>query len=212
MLQAVLAAIIAEEWALQHSAMAPPSSPLLIELSPFARELSHRTLAWLQAPPPATYHEMLPLFARIHTECNGLMTSFVTDCKVSKASLPLMSPDYDATGMKEGSFSLEDARAIVGREFTRLKDSLGRTKKRELAHLADKRKSVEASINRYEEIKEQNDVRVAAAFAAAFVALKTTPDKVTPLVKGVMNGIKVCASHFCFLFYLYIQLIFVPST
>jgi TATA-binding protein-associated factor len=32
---------------------------------------------------------------------------------------------------------------------------------------------------------------VCAAFAAAYVALKNTPDKVSPIVKGVMNGIKV---------------------
>ena len=41
------------------------------------------------------------------------------------------------------------------------------------------------------EVKAQYDVRVAAAFAAAFIALRGTPDKVSLIVKGIMNSIKV---------------------
>jgi TATA-binding protein-associated factor len=75
--------------------------------------------------------------------------------------------------------------------YTKLKDSLGRTKKRELSVMGEKRSNIVASIERYKEVKAQYDIRVSAAFAAAFVAFRRTPDKVSPVVKGIMNGIKV---------------------
>ena len=74
-----------------------------------------------------------------------------------------------------------------------MKDSLGRTKKREVANIKDKRSKIVGNIERYIEVKAQYDTRVSAAFAAAFIALKGTPDKVSPIVKGIMNSIKVYA-------------------
>ena len=69
---------------------------------------------------------------------------------------------------------------------------LGRTKKRELGIISDKRLKVVSSIDHYLEVKVQHDIRVSAACAAAFVAFRGTPDKVSPTVKGIMNSIKVC--------------------
>jgi TATA-binding protein-associated factor len=194
MLQKVLAAIVIEEWAKRYDA--DPSSskrPSLIEVSTLAREMSNRTLAWLQGEPPAAYHEMAFTLARIHGECTNLLQSFAFDCKVPWAEIPTLSTEIDLTGSKQGGFSLASAEATVEGDYTKLKDRLGKTKKRELAVIAEKRKAVVSSIERYKEVKTQHDIRVCAAFAAAYVALKNTPDKVSPIVKGVMNGIKVCS-------------------
>ncbi|TFY76749.1 hypothetical protein EWM64_g7263 [Hericium alpestre] len=190
MLQKVLTAIVTEEWAKLYAAHAPPSSPLLIELSPLAAELCHRTLSWLQSDPPIAYHEMAYTLVHIHNECNNLLQAFAYECKVPWDRIPTLATDIDPTGLKEGGFSLATAESAIGEEYTKLKDSLGRTKKKELIAIGEKRKAVVASIDRYKEVKSQHDIRVSAAFAAAFVALKSTPDKVSPIVKGVMNGIK----------------------
>ena len=61
-----------------------------------------------------------------------------------------------------------------------------------VTHRSSRAWRARANIERYGDVKAQYDVRVSAAFAAAFVALKATPDKVSPIVKGIMNGIKVC--------------------
>jgi Domain of unknown function (DUF3535) len=145
----------------------------------------------LQGEPPAAYHEMAFTLARIHGECTNLLQSFAFDCKVPWAEIPTLSTEIDLTGSKQGGFSLASAEATVEGDYTKLKDRLGKTKKRELAVIAEKRKTVISSIERYKEVKMQHDIRVCAAFAAAYVALKNTPDKVSPIVKGVMNGIKV---------------------
>ncbi|OCH89091.1 SNF2 chromatin remodeling protein [Obba rivulosa] len=190
MLQKFLAAIISEEWAKEYSSRAEPSAPLLIEVSPLAAELSSKTLLWLQNEPPAAYHEMAFTLARLHTECTSLLQSFVFDCKLPQSSIPSLGLEIDITGTRTDCFTIETAQAAVGDMFDKLKDSLGKTKKREVANIKDKRSKIVANIERYIEVKAQYDTRVSAAFSAAFIALKGTPDKVSPIVKGIMNSIK----------------------
>ncbi|KAF8078067.1 SNF2 superfamily chromatin remodeling protein [Lyophyllum atratum] len=189
MLQKFLAAIISEEWAREHDAASPTSTPL-VEKSPLAKELSTKTLAFLQGKAPPSYHEMAFTLSRIHADCVALLQSFSSDCKLPISSIPFLGSEIDITGTQPGRFTVETAQNAVGTMYTKLKDSLGRTKKRELALISEKRNKVVATIDRYIEVKAQHDVRVSAAFAAAYVAFKSTPDKVSPVVKGIMNGIK----------------------
>ncbi|KAH7908585.1 hypothetical protein BJ138DRAFT_1157339 [Hygrophoropsis aurantiaca] len=188
MLQKFLAAIVAEEWARAYD-VASPSSPI-IEKFPLAQELSTRSLAWLQEPPPIAYHEMAFTLHRIHAECYALLHSFASDCKIPISLIPHLGNEIDITGSRPGCFTIETAHEAVGTMYTSLKEKLGRTKKRELAVINEKRQKVVLSIEFYAEAKAQHDTRVSAAFAAAFVSFKSTPDKVSPVVKGIMNGIK----------------------
>lgn len=191
MLQKFLTAVISEEWARAHEATLDPQSPPLMESSLLAKALSTKTLSWLQGKPPPAYHEMAFTLSRIHAECIALLQSFSTDCKLPLSSIPFLGTEIDITGSKAGCFTIDTAQAAVGVMYTRLKDSLGRTKKTELTVIGEKRSKVVTSIERYIEVKALHDIRVSAAFAATFVAFKSTPDKVSPVVKGIMNGIKV---------------------
>jgi TATA-binding protein-associated factor len=190
MLQKVLSAIISEEWARECSAKTHVEPPLLIDTSNLAKEISNKTLTWLQASPPAAYHEMAFALAHIHVDSVSLLRSFATDCKLPISSIPFLGSEIDITGANPDRFTIETAQEAIGSRYTQLKNMLGRTKKKELAVIEEKRSVVAASIERYLEVKTQHEVRVAAAFAAAFVALRSTPDKVSPVVKGIMNGIK----------------------
>ncbi|ESK94301.1 tbp associated factor [Moniliophthora roreri MCA 2997] len=188
MLQKLLSAVIAEEWACEYNKN--PTSSALIDISPLAKELSQKASSFLQATPPAAYHEMAYSLARIHADCIALLHSFSTDCKLPSSSIPTLGSEIDITGSRPGCFTIETAQAAVGLMFTRLKDSLGRAKKKELNAIVEKRVLVVASIDRYNEVKAQNDIRVSATFAAAYVAFRGTPDKFSPIVKGIMNGVK----------------------
>ncbi|KAJ7632150.1 SNF2 superfamily chromatin remodeling protein [Roridomyces roridus] len=188
MLQKFLTAVVSEEWAREHDSVADVAP--LIEKSVMAQTLSAKTLKWLQGAPPPAYHEMTLTLMRIHVDCVALLGSFASDCKLPMSSIPSLGSEIDVTGTKPGCFTIDVAQQAVGQLYNRLKDSLGRTKKKELAVIAEKRVKVVASIERYVDIKAQHDIRVSAAFAAAFVAFKSTPDKVSPVVKGIMNGIK----------------------
>jgi TATA-binding protein-associated factor len=191
MLQKFLTAVIAEEWAKEYMEKSQTKAPLLLESSNLAQEITKRTLAWLQGKPPPAYHEMAFALSRIHADCIALLQMFATDCKLPMSSIPFLGKEIDISGTVPGRFTIETAQNAVGNMYTRLKDSLGRTRKKELAIIAEKRNAILASIDRYNEIKTQHDIRISAAFAAAFVAFKSTPDKVSPVVKGIMNGIKV---------------------
>ncbi|KAG2752077.1 hypothetical protein P692DRAFT_20799116 [Suillus brevipes Sb2] len=188
MLQKFLAALVSEEWARAYETMSP--NTLIIEAFPLAAELSTMCLAWLQSTPPIAYHEMAFTLHRIHSECAALLRCFATDCKIPISLIPHLGDEIDITGTKPNSFTIETAEEAVGPMYMKLKDSLGRTKKRELGVIAEKRQKVVISIEQYSEVKAQHDTRVSAAFAAAFVAFRSTPDKVSPVVKGIMNGIK----------------------
>lgn len=189
MLQKFLSAIISEEWARAYQASNPPGP--ILEHHPLATELSSRALAFLQASPPIAYHEMAFTLHRIHAECYSLLHCFASDCKIPISLIPHLGNEIDITGTRPDCFSIDTAHQAVGSMYTKLKESLGRTKKRELATIAEKRKKVVQSIDHYAEIKAQHDTRVSAAFAAAFVGFRSAPDKVSPVVKGIMNGIKV---------------------
>jgi len=153
MLQKVIAAIVIEEWATHYDAVSSTTTrPPLIEVSTLAREMSNRTLAWLQSEPPAAYHEMAYTLARIHGECTNLLHSFAFECKIPWTEVPTLGTEIDLTGSKQGGFSLASAEAAVERDYNQLKDRVGKAKKRELAVIAEKRKTVISSIERYKEV------------------------------------------------------------
>lgn len=191
MLQKFLSALIAEEWAREHDLTSSFSASPLIETSALAKLVSAKTLSWLQGNPPSAYHEMAVNITRIRVDCTALLQSFSIDCKLPMSSIPSLGTEIDISGTRTGCFTIETAQTAVGTIFNSLKDSLGRTKKKELVLIAERRSKIVASIERYTELKAQYDFRVSAAFAAAFVAFRSMPDKVSPVVKGIMNGIKV---------------------
>ncbi|KAF8558525.1 hypothetical protein OG21DRAFT_1504270 [Imleria badia] len=188
MLQKFLTAVVAEEWARAYDMSSPPGP--ILDTFPLAGELSTRALAFLQGPPPTAYHEMAFTLHRIHAECYSLLHCFSSDCKIPISLIPHLGNEIDVTGTRPECFTIDTAHEAVGAMYTKLKDSLGRTKKRELGVIAEKRRKVVQSIEHYGEVKAQHDTRVSAAFAAAFVAFRSTPDKVSPVVKGIMNGVK----------------------
>lgn len=190
MLQKFLGAIVSEEWARGYEQLVTVATPLS-SISTLAKEISQKTLAWLQGNPPPAYHEMAYALSRLHADCIALLQLFNTECKLPMSSIPFLGNEVDITGTRQGCFTIETAQQTVNSHFARLRDSLGRTRKKEQASISEKRTTVVATIERYLEIKTHNDIRVSAVFAAAFVSFKDMPDKVSPVVKGIMNGIKV---------------------
>ncbi|KAF9019159.1 hypothetical protein BDZ89DRAFT_1139528 [Hymenopellis radicata] len=162
-LQKFLGAVVAEEWAHDYERMSP-SGPPLDEKSALAKEVSVKTLAWLQGPAPV-----------------------MTDCKLPMSSIPFLGTEIDVTGTNPEAFTIETAQAACGPMFTRPKESLGRTKKRELAAISEKRVAIMANIDRYNEVKAQHDTRVSAAFAAAFVAFRVRLTMSFTLSRGIKN-------------------------
>ena len=197
MLQKMLSGMIIEEWARATEAQSSESRPLL-ETSPLAAELGQNMLALLEgtAASPKSYFEMGPPLARLMAECTALMQGFVTQCKVAREKVPAVPQQVDIdTSAGADTFTIETARTIVNTTFAKTKEILGRTKKKEVAVLEERRKKIVESIAAYDELAAQHDFRIAAAYAAAVIALHLTPTQLSPIIKGLMNGIKV--SYLC---------------
>lgn len=168
---------------------------MLVKELNLALDISSEILNFLQSEPPTAYREMALSLAHILGECTALLQAFLHVCKVPAKLVPQLGTAMDVKGIQEGAFTIEMAQRDVGPVFTRLKESLGRTEKKELITQHDKKLGLEASILHYRDVKNQHDIRVSAAFVSAFVALKVVPEKVSPIVKGIMNGVKVIDSQ-----------------
>jgi len=190
MLQRLLTATIIEEWA--HEAAASGDDQPLVAACSFADSLGQTMLAFLDSSSPEFYHEMALSLTRLMNDCTSLLNGFATECKVTISKLPQLGTAIDLTGQGDAdAFTLEKAHLAVGEHFTKLKASLGRTKKREVAALEERRKTVTAAIAQYETTKSRHDVRVSAAFAAAVVALRVQLPKLTPIIKSLTAGVRV---------------------
>ena len=190
MLRQFLTATIVQEWAAEFDSMSPvPQS--LKATSPLAGRMVTRFFLFLQTDPPKSYHEMYLVLSRISGECRTLLNSFVTDAKVPAARLPELPTTIDTNGTSQLGFTIETASNVVGNMFEMLKASTTRHKRKELPALEEKRQKIEFSIKQYAEVKEQHDARVAAAVAGALIALREMPPKLNPVIRSVMNGVKV---------------------
>ena len=198
MLQRLLAATVIEEWAREADALHDAPLAPLASLCPFAESLGQTMLAFLDGQTPDFYHEMAYNLNRLLQDCNALLTGFATECKVSNSKIPHISKTIDTTGQGENpdAFTLEKAHQVVGEHFNKLKASLGRTKKKELAILEDRRRTVVAAIAQYESTKTQHDIRVSASFAAAVVALRVQMPKLTPIIKSLTAGVRASGIYF----------------
>jgi TATA-binding protein-associated factor len=193
MTQRVLAFGIVEEWAREHRRK---TSQPLFEAFSLGRELRDKALEFLQQPRPAGYYELYNHLNLLRAECDALLNSFVTDCEVPRMMVRPLPTAIDYDGTEANGFSIDTAKWVVGANYDALERNVTRGNKKQLTALGDKRATIQTSITRFSEIKAEYDVRVASAYAAAWVAFHYIPEdiKVTPLVKGLMDSVKVCTT------------------
>jgi TATA-binding protein-associated factor len=193
MLQQFLTATIVREWANEYQAISQPKpAQSLRSTSPLAERMVVKFFTYLQSDPPPTYYEMYLNLSQISNQCRNLLNSFISNGRVPMNKVSPLPPVVDHNGTIEGAFTLSMAKDVVGATFESLKSLVPKSKKKELPGLEEKRREVATSIEKYGEVKEQHDARVAAAIAGALIALRELPPKLNPVIRSVMNGVKVC--------------------
>lgn len=193
MLQRLLTATIIEEWAREDDVIRLNAATALVSFCPFAENLGQTMITFLDGQTPEFYHEMAYILTRLLQDCTSLLVGFSSECKIHISKIPPLGNTIDITGRGEDpeAFTLEKARQTVNGHFNKLKASLGRTKKKEVAALEDRRKNIVTAIAQYESTKSQHDTRVSAAFAAAIVALRIQMPRLTPIIKSLTAGVRV---------------------
>jgi TATA-binding protein-associated factor len=152
--------------------------------SPMPDDITALLTQHFEKPLPATYSEMTVLLKRIQADCQALFTAFGAEGKVPKSRIPSIPPI--------DKFSLESAQIITAQHFDALASLLNQTaKKNVLPSLKDRQMRIMVSLGRYGLMKERYDTQVRGGIGGALVALKSLPVKIGPVVKAIMDSVKV---------------------
>lgn len=194
--QVYMASAIVVEWAREKEeshANLPFTS--ITETDPFAKRISESIIALVERGAPATFAEMGTLLKRIQSDCQALLVSFSTEGKVSKDRIPELPRQIDPLSNSLDCFSLSTAHTAITTHFNALAKLLPKgTSKIVLPLLQEKQRKVMASVGRYSVMKERYDIQVFSGLASALISLRTMPPKMGPVIKAIMDSIKVCDS------------------
>ncbi|KAG8931790.1 TATA-binding protein-associated factor mot1 [Tulasnella sp. 418] len=193
-LQRFLASVIIQEWAMAADATTSEDPPLSITIrSPLASELANRLIAFIESNHTAIFHEQIPELQRLNNDCRTLLQTFATETKAvppNQADRTQIPTALDLDGNDPDAFSIDVAKAAVTEKFDFIKSHLGRSKRKEVAAAEEKRQKIQVAIQRYEAARKVGSLRVSACAAAAIVALRVRPEKLNPLIHGIMDGTK----------------------
>ena len=181
-----LASTLVEEWAAFSN-----ERKINLKDNKFAVSLSEQLTNILVTDVPATYSEMALVLTQIRSECQIVYSSFINDGKVSKDIIPSIPSEVDPTGSIEGAFSLSIAELLVGSQYEEIVRNVSSRKKNMIQMIDDRRKKVQSTILFYKTRKDRYDTQVYSAIAAAVVALKALPQKLNPVIRSIMNSVKV---------------------
>jgi TATA-binding protein-associated factor len=190
--QVFLAAVVVQEWAKDVDAQRPGASVSLGSTNGQAQEIANTLVSLVEGPPRAIYREMSALFRQLHSDCIGLVSAFATEGKIPKEKLPRVPSKIDPLGKDSDSFTLEMAQMIVETTFDQLVKLLSKSiSAQALPALTKRRYKAMASYGYFVTSKERYDVQVSTAVCGALIALRVMPAKFGPVVKSVMDGVKV---------------------
>lgn len=194
--QVFLAAVVVQEWAKDVDAQQPGHSVSLGVTDGHAQEIAKTLVSLVEGPSKATYREMSALFKQLHSDCTGLVASFASEGKIPKERLPRVPSKIDPLGKDTNSFTLEMAQMIIETTFDQLVKMLSKSiSAQALPALTKRRYKAMASYGFFVTSKERYDVKVSTAVCGALIALRVMPAKFGPVVKSVMDGVKVRISE-----------------
>jgi TATA-binding protein-associated factor len=142
---------------------------------------------------PVAYGDLTSYLHIVRAQCQSLINTFRDQGHVAQGKLPtmpvLVQGDPSAS---QFAFSITDAEKIVDADFERLKKGLSPAQRvTSTQQLLATQSDVKKAINEANTAKEQRDIRIKAAAAAAIVALDEVDYKRPSLtIKGMMDSVK----------------------
>ncbi|PLW56210.1 hypothetical protein PCANC_02036 [Puccinia coronata f. sp. avenae] len=179
----LLASITIENWAEAYRATSDELKTAnlgqLPAIQPLSNQLRNSTLF---AGTKSSHAELDSLVAGTRKDVEGLLATFASLGKVPIEKIPQLPPE---------PFTIECASRLVNHDYQTLLPFLARVnKKTALASLEDRRRKLLHVIDMYEKDKAAFDTQLDAAAAAAVVALREIPGKISPVIKGFTQSIK----------------------
>ncbi|KAH6661114.1 hypothetical protein BKA67DRAFT_654254 [Truncatella angustata] len=142
---------------------------------------------------PSHYRDLVSYVQRVRSQCSQLINLFRDHGKVSQSKLPTLPVVVQGEAEAgPNAFSISIAEKCVGDDYERLRKAMAPAQRLiTTTDLAEARKSTVSAIQEAKVAKDGRDVRVKAAAACALIAMKILPKKPSPLIKGIMDSIKL---------------------
>ncbi|KAF4121340.1 hypothetical protein GMORB2_2302 [Geosmithia morbida] len=157
-----------------------------------SRYLSHLQ-AMVEGDRPSAYRDLVNYVQRVRTQCQQLIHLFRDHGKVSQHRLPILP--VIVQGEPEAgpnAFSIATAEKCVSDDYEKLRKAMP-PGQRLIAtqQLVEARNVANDVISEAKAIKDVRDIRVKAGAACAMVSMKQLPKKPSPLIKSIMDSIKL---------------------
>lgn len=158
----------------------------------FARYNTHLQAIVASERPPA-YRDLTNHTQRVRTQCLQLIHLFRDHGKVSHHKLPILPVVVQGeSGAGPSAFSIAIAEKCVGEDYEKLKKAMSPGQRMiALQQLTKSRDETIEAIEEAKTAKDGRDTRVKAGAACAIVAMKLLPKKPSPLIKAIMDSIKM---------------------
>ncbi|KAI1082259.1 hypothetical protein F5B20DRAFT_29430 [Whalleya microplaca] len=142
---------------------------------------------------PTQYRDLVSFIQRVRSQCQQLVNLFRDHGKVALNKLPTLAVVVQGEAEAgPGAFSLTTADKCVGDDYDRLKKAMAPAQRLIASQqLNDARVAAITAIDEAKSIKDTRDVRIKAAAACALIAMKLLPKKPSPLIRGIMDSIKL---------------------
>ncbi|KAI1410650.1 hypothetical protein F5Y13DRAFT_202118 [Hypoxylon sp. FL1857] len=142
---------------------------------------------------PSHYRDLVSYVQRVRTQCQQLMHLFRDHGKVPQHKLPALPVVVQGEAEAgPGAFSLATADKCINEDYERLKRAMAPAQRLiSSQQLSELRAGAVSAVEDAKAIKETRDVRIKAAAACALIAMKVLPKKPSPLIKAIMDSIKL---------------------
>ncbi|KAJ2990580.1 hypothetical protein NUW58_g2879 [Xylaria curta] len=142
---------------------------------------------------PSQYRDLVSHVQRVRSQCQQLINLFRDHGKVSQQKLPVLPVVVQGEAEAGPSaFSLTHAEKCVIDDYERLKKAMAPAQRLiALQQLNEARQDTVSAVDEARAAKEVRDTRIKAAAACALIAMKMLPKKPSPLIKGIMDSIKL---------------------
>ncbi|KAI0480485.1 SNF2 family domain-containing protein [Xylariaceae sp. FL0804] len=143
---------------------------------------------------PGHYRDLVSFVQRARTQCQAVLNLFRDHGKVPQHKIPSLAVVVQGEAEAgPGAFSLAHAEKCVEEDYERLKKAIISPSQRLVVskQLNESRVVAVTAIDEAKAIKATRDIRIKAAAACALTAMKVLPKKPSPLIKGIMDSIKL---------------------
>ncbi|KAL9094642.1 MAG: hypothetical protein Q9165_003202 [Trypethelium subeluteriae] len=161
------------------------------EKDDLSHALSKRLLSLVEDEPPPSYTDLVHYLRTAKAQCAAVVNQ-MKESGIPYAKLPqipvLVQGEPDSS---QYAFSISMADKILNEDFEKLKKSFTSTQRMACEKtLADARDTAKRVIDEAKSVKDQRDIRIRAAAAAAVVAFGGVPKKASATIKGMMDSVK----------------------